>query len=47
MPRNIEAKGLGRLHVYDQLELDRRLHRKLARLLALQDAIDVGRGKPK
>ncbi len=47
MRRHIEAKGLGRLHVDDQLELDWGLHRKLARLLALEDAIDIGRGKPK
>jgi hypothetical protein len=46
MQRHIEAKGLGRFHVDDQLELDGGLHGKFARLLALEDAIDIGRGQP-
>ena len=37
--RDIKAKGLGRLHVDDQLELDRGLHGNFARLFALENAI--------
>src|SRR3977135_325947 len=44
---HIEAKGPGRLHIDDQFELDRGLHGKLAWLLALEDAVDIARGKPK
>jgi hypothetical protein len=44
--RHIEARGLGRLHVDDQLELDWGRHGKLARLRALEDAIGIGRRLP-
>jgi hypothetical protein len=37
---------LGRFRVDHQLELDRRLHRKIGRLLALEDAVDVGGRAP-
>ena len=39
--RHVEAERLGGLEVDDQLELGRRLHRQVGRLLALEDAIDV------
>ena len=42
-----EAERLGGLEVDHQLELDRGLDGKLARLLALEDAIDIGRRAPK
>ena len=42
-----EPKRLGGLEVDRQLELDRGLDRKLARLLALEDAIGLGRRAPK
>ena len=45
--RHVEAERLGRLEVDHQLELDRGLDRKLARLLALEDAIGIGRCAPK
>jgi hypothetical protein len=44
---HVEAERLGGLHVYHQFELDRGLHRKLARLRALVDAIGLGRRAPK
>jgi hypothetical protein len=47
MQRHIEAKGLSRPHVDDEFELDWCLHRKLGRLLALKDAVDIRRSKPK
>ena len=43
----IEAKGLGRLHIDNHLELDWGLHGKLTRLCAPEDTIDIGRGKTK
>src|SRR5258708_1181978 len=39
--RHVEAEGLGGLEVDRKLELVRRLHRQVCRLLALEDAIDV------
>src|SRR5262249_53582217 len=40
--RHFDAERLRGLEVDDQFELDWRLDRKLARLLALEDAIDIG-----
>ena len=40
--RHFEAERLCRLEVDDQLVLAWRLHRKVSRLLALENAIDVG-----
>jgi hypothetical protein len=42
MERHVETTGLGRLHVDDQLELDRGLHGKFARLLAPENTIRPG-----
>jgi hypothetical protein len=39
--RHVEAQRLRSLEVVGQLELDERLHRQFARLLALQDAIGI------
>jgi hypothetical protein len=39
--RHVEAERFGRLEVDHQLVLGRRLHRKVGRLLALENAIDV------
>src|SRR5262245_33925147 len=39
--RHFEAEAFGRSEIDDQLELGRRLDRQVARLLALEDAIDV------
>src|SRR5262249_45059830 len=36
-----EAKRLGSLEIDDQLVFGRRLHRKIGRLLALEDAVDI------
>ena len=47
MHRNVEAERLGSLQVDHQLELDRGLDGKLARLGALEDAIGVARRAPK
>src|SRR5262249_32582779 len=41
--RHSEAEGLGGLEVGYQLEVGRCLHGQIARLLPLEDAIDVGR----
>jgi hypothetical protein len=41
-----KAERPGSLKVDDQLELDWGLDRKLARVLALKDAIDIGRHAP-
>src|SRR5262245_56701618 len=41
-----DAEHLRGLEVDDQLILCRRLHRQVARLLALEDAIDVSGGAP-
>ena len=46
-PRHVEAERLRGLEIDRQLELDRGLDGKLARLRALQDAIDVDRRTPK
>src|ERR1700722_2106002 len=43
---NFEAERLGGLEVDHELELIWSLYRKVARLLALEDAIDVARGQP-
>ena len=42
----VEAERLGGLEIDHQLVLGRRLHRKVGRLLALEDAIDVARRSP-
>ena len=42
----VEAERLGGLEVDDQLELGRRLHRQVGRLLALEDAVDVAGRAP-
>ena len=44
--RHVEAERLGGLEVDDQLELGRRLHRQVGRLLALEDAIDIAGRAP-
>jgi hypothetical protein len=44
--RNCQAKRLGRLEVDYHFEFDRGLDGQLARLRALEDAIDVGRRAP-
>jgi hypothetical protein len=44
--RHVEAERLRGLEIDRQLELDRGLDRKLARLRALEDAIGVGRCLP-
>ena len=40
--RHFEAERLGGLEVEHRLVLGRRLHRKVGRLLALEDAVNVG-----
>ena len=47
MQRHVEAERLGGLEIDHQLELDRGLDGKLARLRALEDAIGIGRRAPK
>src|SRR6516162_1057496 len=42
-----KAERLGGLEVHDHLEFCRKLHRKIARLLAAQNAIDIGGGTTK
>ena len=42
--RHRKSKRLGGLEVHDHLELGRKLHREIARLLAAQDAIHIGGG---
>jgi hypothetical protein len=42
--RHIETQRLRGLEIDDQLVLRRRPHRQISRLLALEDAIDVGGG---
>jgi hypothetical protein len=42
-----ETECLGGLAVHDHLELGRKLHREIARLIAAQDAIDIGGGATK
>src|SRR5262245_37219118 len=39
--RHFQAERLGRLEIYRQFILDRRLHRQVGRLLTLEDAIDI------
>ena len=46
-PRHVETERLGGFEVDHQLELDRSLDRKLARLRALEDAIGVNGSAPK
>jgi hypothetical protein len=46
MQRHVEAERLGGLEIDHQLELDRGLDGKLARLRALEDAIGIGRRAP-
>src|SRR4249919_3091188 len=41
--RRLKAQYLGSLEIEHQLELDRELHRKLTRFLALQNSIHVSR----
>ena len=45
--RHIQAQRFGSLEIDHQLELDRGLDRKLARLGALEHAIGIGRRAPK
>src|SRR5450759_2436216 len=44
---HVEAKRLGGLEIDHQLELDRGLDGKLARLRTLEDAIGIDRSAPK
>ena len=44
--RHVDAESLCGLEVDHQLVLGRRLHGEIGRLLAVEDAIDVGRGAP-
>jgi hypothetical protein len=39
-----KTERLGGLEVHDHFEFCRKLHREIARLLAAQDAIDIGGG---
>ena len=43
----VEAKCFRRFEVDDGFVLGRHLHRKIGRLGAAQDAVDIGRGPPK
>src|SRR6516162_10749430 len=43
---NLEAERLGGLEVDYQLELGRRLHRQICRLLTFEDAVDITRRAP-
>ena len=42
-----KTKRIGGLEVQDHLELGRKLHREIARLLTAQDAIDISGGATK
>jgi hypothetical protein len=42
-----KTERLGGLEVHDHLEFCRKLHREIVRLLAAQDAIDIGRAATK
>jgi hypothetical protein len=42
----VSTHRLRGLHVYDQLELDRRLHRKIGRLCPAQNTVELRRGLP-
>jgi hypothetical protein len=44
--RQVEAEGLGGLEIDHQFVFGRRLHRKVDRLLALEDAVDVTGSMP-
>src|SRR5260370_25904638 len=44
--RHVEAQRLGGLEIDGQFEFGRRLYRKIGRLLALEDAIDVAGRAP-
>src|SRR5262249_18330955 len=45
--RNVEGERFGGLGVYHQLEFGWRLHRQVSRLLAFENASDIGGGTPK
>ena len=45
--RHVEAEGLGGLEIEHRFVLCRRLHRKVSRLLTLEDAIDISGRTPK
>src|SRR5262245_12730817 len=45
--RQVEPEGLGGLEIDDELELGRRLHRKIGRLGAFENAVDIRRAAPK
>ena len=47
MYRHVKAERLGGFQIDHQLEFDRGLHGKLARFLALKNAIDIRRRAPK
>ena len=44
--RHVEAKGLGGPQINDKFVFGRRLHGKVGRLLALEDAVDVAGRAP-
>jgi len=43
LQRHVKAKCFRGFEVYDKVELDWKLDREPARILALQDSVDVGR----
>jgi hypothetical protein len=43
--QRVQAERLGGFQIDDQVELGRVLHRQIGRLLALEDAVDIGRCK--
>src|SRR5262249_51786534 len=42
---DVDAEGLGGLHIDQELELGRLLHRQVRRLLALENTVDIAGGK--
>jgi hypothetical protein len=46
MERDVKPERVGRFEINDQVELSRPLHRKISRLFAFEDAVDVGGGTP-
>jgi hypothetical protein len=46
LQRHVEPERFGSLEIDHQFKLDRCLDGKLARIRALEDTIDVGRGAP-
>src|SRR5262249_53578782 len=44
-PRHVEAERFRGLEIYHELKFGGRLHRKVSRVLSLEDAIDIGRRK--